>query len=199
MQFPEIREFRTRQTNLVEPAVVVEQIGETPEESLETSYLTLRNQLASDLLDRLAHGTPRFFEKTVVDLLVAMGYGGSRPSVAQAVGKSGDDGIDGVINEDKLGLDVVYIQAKRWNAPVGRPTVQAFTGSLEGQRARKGVLNTTSSFTRDAREFVERIEKRIVLIDGVELAYYMIDHDVGVTSAATYVVKRIDGDYFEVE
>ena len=144
-------------------------------------------------------GTPFFFEQVVIDLLVAMGYGGSRPGVAEAIGKSGDGGIDGVINEDKLGLDVVYLQAKRWQDAVGRPVVQAFTGSLEGQRANKGVLITTSNFTNDARQFVKIIGKRIVLIDGEELASYMIDHDVGVTSAATYVVKRIDGDYFEAE
>ena len=128
-----------------------------------------------------------------------MGYGGSRRDAGQAVGGSGDNGIDGIIKEDKLGLDFVYIQAKRWDQPIGRPTVQAFAGSLEGQRARKGVLITTSTFTRDAKEYVTRIEKRIVLIDGEQLAKLMIDHGVGVTDVATYHVKRVDADYFGEE
>ena len=140
-----------------------------------------------------------FFERLVVDLLVAMGYGGSRQDAGQAVGGSGDDGIDGIIKEDKLGLDFVYVQAKRWENPVSRPTVQAFAGSLEGQRARKGVLITTSKFTRDAEEYVTRIEKRIVLIDGEQLASLMIDHGVGVADVATYQVKRVDADYFDQE
>jgi restriction system protein len=128
-----------------------------------------------------------------------MGYGGSRENVLQAVGTSGDGGIDGIIKEDKLGLDVVCVQAKRWSGTVGRPEVQGFSGSLDARKARKGVFITTSSFSKDARDFVREIEKRIVLIDGEELAGYMIDHDVGVTGSATYVVKRIDGDYFEDE
>jgi restriction system protein len=169
----------------------------SPEENLESSYQALRQQLANELLEKLKQGSPQFFEQVVVDLLVAMGYGGSKPNVARAIGKSGDEGIDGVINEDKLGLDVVYIQAKRWSNPVGSPTVQQFTGSLEGKKANKGVLITTSAFTKEAQSFVGLIGKRIVLIDGATLAEFMIDHDVGVTTAATFVVKRIDGDYFE--
>jgi len=169
----------------------------SPEETLVQSYQSIRLALQEEVLERLRAVSPSFFEEMVIDLLVAMGYGGSRTGVAQAIGKSGDGGIDGVINEDKLGLDVVYVQAKRWQDSVGRPIVQAFTGSLEGQRASKGVLITTSSFTKDAREFVKIIGKRIVLIDGETMAGYMIDHDVGVTSAATYVVKRVDNDYFD--
>lgn len=126
-----------------------------------------------------------------------MGYGGSLQDAGQAVGRSGDDGIDGIIKEDKLGLDVVYIQAKRWSGTVGKPDVQAFAGSLEGQRARKGVFITTSRFTADARDFVTRIEKRIVLIDGEQLGGLLIDHGVGVADVATYRVKRIDADYFD--
>jgi restriction system protein len=133
----------------------------------------------------------------VLDLLVAIGYGGSREDAAQAVGGSGDDGIDGIIKEDKLGLDSIYLQAKRWEGPVSRPTVQAFAGSLQGHRARKGVFITTSTFTRDAREFVDRIESRIVLIDGEQLADLMIDHGVGVSDVVVYPVKRVDEDYFE--
>lgn len=128
-----------------------------------------------------------------------MGYGGSHQDAAQAVGGRGDDGIDGIIKEDKLGLDFVYVQAKRWTGPVGRPTVQAFAGSLEGQRARKGVLITTSTFTREALDYVTRIEKRIVLVDGSRLAGLMIDHGVGVNDVATYHVKRVDADYFGEE
>jgi restriction system protein len=128
-----------------------------------------------------------------------MGYGGSRKDAGQAVGKSGDDGIDGIIKEDKLGLDVVYIQAKRWRQSVGRPDVQAFAGSLEGHRARKGVFITTSQFTGDALEYVTRIEKKIVLIDGQQLAHLLIDHGVGVADVNSYTLKRLDRDYFEGE
>jgi len=134
-----------------------------------------------------------------VDLLVAMGYGGSRKDAGQALGRSGDGGVDGMIKEDKLGLDVVYVQAKRWKNgnTVGRPEVQAFAGSLEGHRARKGVFITTSKFTQDAIQYIQRIEKKIVLINGEELAQLMIDHNVGVTEVANYTVKKIDNDYFE--
>jgi len=128
-----------------------------------------------------------------------MGYGGSRKDAGQALGRSGDGGVDGMIKEDKLGLDVVYVQAKRWKNgnTVGRPEVQAFAGSLEGHRARKGVFITTSKFTQDAIQYIQRIEKKIVLINGEELAQLMIDHNVGVTEVANYTVKKIDNDYFE--
>lgn len=181
-------------TALPPPNIVEEQ---TPGELLEASYGLLRQALAEELLDRINDGTPRFFEQLVVDLLVAMGYGGSRLDAGQAVGQSGDDGVDGIIKEDRLGLDFVYIQAKRWDQSIGRPLVQAFAGSLEGQRARKGVFITTSTFTRDAKDYVTRIEKRIVLIDGAELAQLLIDYGVGVIAVATYHVKRIDADYFD--
>ena len=195
-------EFRQFQTGSHEPtSTTVEQSDAvdamTPEEALEDSYLKLRADLASKLLERTLQCSPAFFERLVVDLLVAMGYGGSRKDAGQAVGRSGDGGVDGIIKEDKLGLDAVYIQAKRWEGPVGRGPVQAFTGSLEGFRARKGVFITTSRFTDEAREFAGRIEKRIVLIDGEQLAQLMIDHSVGVTEAVAYSVKRVDSDYFE--
>lgn len=170
---------------------------ETPQESLERVYKQLEHELASDLLERVKQVAPSFFEKLVVDLLVAMGYGGSREGAGKTVGKSGDGGIDGVINEDRLGLDVVYIQAKRWEGSVGRPVVQAFAGSLEGVRANKGVLITTSSFTSDAQAYVRQISKKIVLIDGQQLSQYMIQYGVGVGVEARYEVKRIDSDYFE--
>jgi restriction system protein len=161
--------------------------------------LELRNQLAEDLLDRVSQCTPQFFERLVVELLVAMGYGGSIVDAGQAVGRSGDGGIDGLIKEDKLGLDFVCIQAKKWEGTVGRPEVQAFAGSMEGHRARKGVFITTSSFSRDAQEYVSRIERKIVLIDGKRLAQLMIEHDIGVATARSYVVKRLDSDYFDGE
>jgi restriction system protein len=141
--------------------------------------------------------SPEFFERLVVDLLVAMGYGGSRSEAGERVGKTGDDGIDGIIKEDKLGLDTVCIQAKRWQNTVGRPEIQAFVGSLAGNRARKGVFITTSRFSREAREYVQRIEQKVVLIDGETLAELMIDHNVGVSEESRYIVKKIDMDYFE--
>lgn len=170
---------------------------QTPEEQLADAYKVLREALANDVLETVKKASPSFFEKLVIDLLVAMGYGGSVEDAGRAVGKSGDGGIDGIIKEDKLGLDVVYVQAKRWNNSVGRPVVQAFAGSLEGVRARKGVLITTSYYSQDALEYVRMIEKRIVLIDGNQLADLMIDHDIGVNVVQTYKIKRLDSDYFE--
>ncbi len=202
-QFPEYNAFaalRHGDAAVAVPAKAESPVmTETPEEVLEDSYQELRRRLADELLERVKTCTPQFFEKLVVDLLVAMGYGGSRKDAGQALGQSGDEGIDGIIKEDRLGLDVVYLQAKRWQATVGRPVIQAFAGSLEGQRARKGVLITTSDFSKDAREYVRHIEKKIVLIDGPELAKLMMDHGVGVTEVATYTVKRMDLDYFGEE
>ncbi len=169
----------------------------SPDEVLDEAYLNLRTALAEELLARVKKCPPNFFEKLVVDLLVAMGYGGSRKDAGARIGRSGDEGIDGIIKEDRLGLDIVYIQAKRWEGPVGRPVVQAFAGSLEGFRARKGVLITTSKFTPDAQSYIERIEKKIVLIDGEQLAQYMIDFGIGVSEVNHYVVKKMDQDYFE--
>jgi len=198
-QFPEFLEFQSvsRRGARDEGEDTIE-LNQTPEEVLESSYQNLRLNLAQDLLERVKNSSPRFFENLVIDLLVAMGYGGSRQD-AEAVGRSGDGGIDGIIKEDKLGLDVVYVQAKKWEGTVGRPTVQAFAGSLEGQRARKGVLITTSQFSPEAKEYVNRIEKRIVLMDGEQLAQFMIDHNLGVTEVASYVVKKVDLDYFGEE
>ncbi len=197
-QFPEFNEFRAANKEQ-EQHHESRDVDQTPEEILDASYQNLRRELASELLERLRVCSPGFFEYLVIDLLVAMGYGGSRSDAGQAVGKSGDDGIDGIIKEDKLGLDVIYIQAKRWANSVGRPIVQAFAGSLEGQRAKKGILITTSFFTQDAREYVNRIEKKIILIDGETLAQLMIDYDIGVAAKATYVIKKVDEDYFNNE
>jgi len=169
---------------------------ETPQDLLERAHDELRRQLVDDLLDRVLKSPPSFFERLVVDLLLRMGYGGSREDAGRTIGKSGDGGIDGVISEDRLGLDVIYIQAKRWEGRVGRPVVQAFAGSLEGARARKGVLITTSTFSSDAQDYVRKIEKRIILVDGPMLAGLMIEHNVGVAVEGTYEIKRIDLDYF---
>ncbi|MBN9391547.1 MAG: restriction endonuclease [Chloroflexi bacterium] len=204
-RYPEFLQFEIAsnqgsQTTQIEPKPkpdnVITGAKETPREILERSYQTLRSELAAELIERVKSCSSKFFEQLVVDLLVAMGYGGSQKDAGQAVGQSGDGGIDGIIKEDKLGLDAVYIQAKRWENTVGRPTVQAFAGSLEGNRARKGVLITTSQFSQDAKDYVNRIEKRIVLIDGNQLGQYMIDYNVGVNEIETYVVKKIDQDYF---
>jgi restriction system protein len=193
-QFPEFVTFHTatRKTEKAEAPVI-----ESPGEMLEASYQTLKLELAEELLTTIKGCSLSFFEKLVVDLLVAMGYGGTHKDAAQAIGRSGDEGIDGIIKEDKLGLDIVYVQAKRWEGPVSRPTVQAFAGSLEGQRARKGVLITTSHFTSEAKDYVGKIEKKIILIDGDELTQLMIEHNVGVSEVETYSVKRVDIDYFE--
>ncbi|MBI3837130.1 MAG: restriction endonuclease [Planctomycetia bacterium] len=173
-----------------------EEVRRTPEEQLEASYDSLREKLAADLLEKVRSCSAQFFERLVVRLLVAIGYGGTLADAGQAIGKAKDGGIDGIIKEDKLGLDFVCVQAKRWEGNVGRPVVQAFAGSMEGFRARKGVLITTSSFSRDALEFVKHIERKIVLIDGEALAQLMIDHDVGVSTHETYVLKRVDSDFF---
>ena len=172
------------------------QAEQTPEEALESTYQLWRQKLAQELLDRVKACSPRFFEQLVIDLLLAMGYGGSRRDAAQAVGQTGDTGMDGIIKEDRLGLDAVYIQAKRWENSVGRPAVQAFAGSLDGHRARKGIMITTSTFADTARDYVGRIEKRIILLDGPQLAELMIDYGVGVFEVARYTVKRVDEDYF---
>lgn len=168
----------------------------TPDEVLESSYRGLRNALVDEVLEQVKACSPVFFERLVVNLLVAMGYGGTLADAGQAIGKSGDGGIDGIIKEDKLGLDVVCIQAKRWEGTIGRPVVQGFAGSMEGIRARKGVLITTSSFSKEATEYVRNIERKIVLLDGRQLAELMTDHDIGVATARTYTIKKLDLDYF---
>ena len=156
----------------------------------------LRSELAVDILQALKNADPAMFENIVIELLVKMGYGGSRKDAGQAIGRSGDEGIDGIIKEDHLGLDNVYIQAKRWTATVGRPEIQKFAGALQGQRARKGIFITTSEFSKEAHEYVSRIESKIVLMDGATLSNLMIDFDVGVSGVSTYAVKKIDLDYF---
>lgn len=169
----------------------------TPDEILQSAYETIRSDLASEIIERLLKSSPEFFENVVVELLVAMGYGGSRQDAGERIGKSGDGGIDGIIKEDKLGLDAIYIQAKRWQGNVGRPEIQKFVGALQGQRARKGVFMTTSGFSADAIDYVSRIDVKVVLLDGDQIANLMIDHDVGVSPFSTFVIKKVDSDYFE--
>lgn len=168
----------------------------TPEEELERIFFRLQSSLSKEVLDTVKSVTPQQFEQLVVDLLLKMGYGGSRRDAGEAVGRTGDGGIDGIIKEDKLGLDLIYVQAKRWQNTVGRPDVQAFAGSLEGVRAKRGIMMTTSQFSGDALEYVNNIEKRIILIDGIRLAELMIEHDLGVSVVSSFTVKRIDSDYF---
>lgn len=170
---------------------------ESPEDTLGRVYKELRAELADELLERIKASPPSFFEKLVVDLMLKMGYGGSREEAGKTLGKSHDGGIDGIIDEDRLGLDVIYLQAKRWENTVGRPVVQAFVGSLAGVRANKGVLITTSSFTLEARNYVQQIGAKVVLIDGEMLTGLMIQYGLAVATSATYEIKRIDSDYFD--
>lgn len=176
-----------------------EAAAQTPEEQLEAAYQNIRGQLSEDLVAQVMKCPPEFFEQLVVDLLLAMGYGGSRKDAGQAVGKTADGGIDGIIKEDRLGLDAVYIQAKRWEGTVGSPVVRDFVGSLVGHSANKGVLISTSRFSKDALEYAKRIPQKVVLIDGTMLAGLMIDFGIGVSDVATYAVKRLDADYFGLE
>ncbi len=202
-QYPEFQEFQnlkgTRSGDKSkESAGVFDFTNITPSEALERAYENLRDELTDDLLKRLKQIKPTFFERIVVDLLVKMGYGGSRADAGKAIGKSGDGGIDGIIKEDKLGLDVVYIQAKRWDSnSVGRPDVMQFAGALQAQKANKGIFITTSRFTDEATNYVARIGSKIVLIDGEQLAELMIENDVGVSTVGLYPVKKIDSDYFD--
>lgn len=171
----------------------------TPQEDIEAGYEALRRSVEAELIQKILAASPTFFENLVVELLVKMGYGGSRDDAGEALGRSGDGGVDGIIKEDKLGLDAIYIQAKRWDPAkhkVSRPDVQGFAGSLEGHRARKGVFITTSSFSAEAHDYVARIEKKIILIDGPHLARLLFDHGVGVRTKQTYEVKEVDEEYF---
>ena len=203
MRFPEFQEALKRKAKPGQGSeseqTREDQSTQTPEELLADTYQTLRDILAKELLDKIRASSPFFFEQVVIDLLVAMGYGGSRAEAASLTKRGSDDGIDGIIKEDKLGLDTIYVQAKRWDGVVGRPVVQAFSGSLDGVRARKGVLLTTSRFSNEALDYVARIEKKIVLIDGEKLADLMIEHNVGVSEAQRYVIKKVDADYFGEE
>ena len=205
-QYPEFVEFKNRKkeksesdnesTEQTAPELIT---NETPEDALASAYKKLRTSLEAEILSAVKESSPSFFERVVVDLLVKMGYGGNRQDAGRAMGKSGDGGIDGIINEDRLGLDVIYIQAKRWEGSVGRPEIQKFAGALQGQRARKGVFITTSNFTKEAKEYASLIESKIILIGGEQLAKLMAEHNVGVSTVGMYEVKKLDSDYFDEE
>ncbi len=197
-QFAEFANVVSKDPESPEPDTPIIQ-DQSPEEAIERSYEVLRRALAGELLTAVKSGTPAFFERLVVELLLKMGYGGSHAEAGRAIGKAGDEGIDGIINEDRLGLDSIYIQAKRWEGTVGRPEIQKFVGALHGKRADKGVFITTGTFTADAESYVSQIGSRVVLIDGAQLATYMIEFNLGVAPRATYEVKRIDSDYLREE
>lgn len=208
-QFPEYVAFREKKNQgkpsesrgakvAHETSTVDEDARETPEDLMRAGWEEHRAALEDELLAAVKRAPPRFFERLVVDLLLSMGYGGSRTEAASAIGRSGDEGIDGFIKEDRLGLDVVYVQAKRWDTrTVGRPEIQQFVGALHGQRARKGVFITTSTFSKDGVRYVDQIESKVVLIDGATLARMMADFGVGVATIDTYEIKRLNSDYFE--
>jgi restriction system protein len=200
-RFPEFVEFKRRsqsaETGESTPVVTTTET-DTPDDLMATGYLNRRRQIEEDALERIKSCSPEFFERLVVKLITAMGYGGSLADAGRAIGKSGDGGIDGVIKEDRLGLEQIYIQAKRWdNTSVGRPEIQKFVGALHGKRARKGIFLTTSMFTKDAHEYAVGLDIKVILIDGQELAKFMFDFEVGISTESTYVVKRIDIDFFE--
>lgn len=198
-RFPEFVEFKTIRRE-EEKTAEIEELAypkQTPDEMLEVGYQTIKRNLAQELLSSVKSSSPKFFEKIVVDLLQRMGYGG--PDTGEVTGGPGDAGVDGVIKEDKLGLDAIYVQAKRWEGTVGRPEIHKFVGALQGKRARKGIFITTSSFTQEAKEYASSIDPKVVLIDGEKLAEFMIDYDVGVSEMRTYDIKKVDQDYFSEE
>ena len=198
-QYPEFVEFRNVSKEQTKESDADDAQGQTPEEILESAHKELRGTLVQELLVRVKSATPAFFERLVLDLLVAMGYGGSLEGAGKVVGKSGDEGIDGIIKEDRLGLGMIYLQAKRWDNVVGRPEIQKFVGALQGQRAKKGVFVTASSFSKEAELYASGIDVKVVLIGGQRLAGLMIDFDVGVSKVNSYITKRLDTDYFAEE
>jgi restriction system protein len=194
-QYKSFKSWRVKNTTEIEKEENITK-DITPDELIENEIQIIKKQLEEDLLEQLKQISPGKFETIVVDLLVKMGYGGSKREAAQVVGKSGDGGIDGIIKEDKLGLDAVYIQAKRWDSQVGRPEIQKFAGALLGQKAKKGVFITTGVFSQDAIKYVDNLDTKIVLIDGQYLTELMVEYDLGVNEYKTYKIKRIDSDYF---
>lgn len=204
MQFQDFRDFRNQSDENKkagkgsEPtsAAETQESDQTPDEALEAAWKQIRAELESELLDQVMQVSSSRFEQLVVEVLVAMGYGGKHDNAARTIGQSGDGGIDGVIDEDPLGLETIYLQAKKWENVVGRPEIQKFAGALQGRRARKGVFITTSKFSREAVEYADLIENRIVLIDGNRLTQLMADHDVGVSTKYSYPVKQVDSDFF---
>jgi restriction system protein len=199
-RYPEFIEFHTAKSDQP-PSSSPSEVSpiETPEETLQKAYQSIRNELATEILDRIKGNSPQFFEHLVVDIMVAIGYGGSHADAGKSIGQSGDEGIDGIIKEDRLGLDVIYLQAKRWTGTVGRPEIQKFVGALHGKRAKKGVFITTGTFSADAMAYVESIDPKVILIDGKSLAGLIIDYGLGTNIVAKYEIRRIDSDYFTEE
>lgn len=197
VEFNDARKSKNKDTMVI--SIKKDTEDASPEEIIDSSYEHIKSQLSDDLLELILQNSPSFFEKLVIDLLVNMGYGGTRKDAGRAVGKSGDEGIDGVINEDRLGLDNIYIQAKRWdvNNVVGRPEIQKFVGALAGKQASKGIFITTSSFTTEAKNYVKNLQQKVILIDGLELTKFMIEYNVGVSTYNTYIIKKVDSDYFD--
>lgn len=199
-KYPEFREFRHSRKKNGDSSEIENDAADieiaTPEEALEQAAQRLHEELARQIITQVKINSPDFFEKLVVELLVKMGYGGSIKDAGRAIGRAGDEGIDGIIKEDKLGLDVIYIQAKRWDSAIGRPEVQKFVGALHGQRAKKGVFITTSTFSDQAMQYVRQIDPKVVLIDGEQLVAYMIEHNIGVSISNIIEVKKLDSDYF---
>lgn len=203
MQFDEFVEFKSpNRSNNTGFEMINEVAEQTPKELIYSAYQGIRKELAEELLEYVLTATPAFFEQLVVELLLAMGYGGSLQDAGKTIGGTADGGLDGYIQEDKLGLDVIYIQAKRWaiDNSVGSRDIRDFVGGLTGEGATKGVFITTSKFTQNAINFVNTVRSpKVILIDGTQLAQLMIEHDIGVSVEATYVVKKVDRDYFDVE
>jgi restriction system protein len=199
-QYPEFVEFHSLKTIPTTDHNQQDSLPlDTPEETLQKAYQNIRGDLAAEILEKIKGNSPQFFERLVVDIMVALGYGGSRADAGKSVGQSGDEGIDGIIKEDRLGLDVIYLQAKRWDGTVGRPEIQKFVGALHGKRAKKGVFITTGRFSDDAVKYVESIDPKVILIDGRNLTELMIDYGLGTSTTAKYEIKRIDTDYFTEE
>lgn len=200
-QYPEFVEFHTMKA-AASTEINSEQATlqlETPEETLQKAYQNIRGDLAAEILEKIKGNSPQFFERLVVDIMVSLGYGGSRVDAGKSIGQSGDEGIDGIIKEDRLGLDVIYLQAKRWDGTVGRPEIQKFVGALHGKRAKKGVFITAGRFSDDAIRYVESIDPKVILIDGRTLCELMIDYNLGTATTAKYEIKRMDTDYFTEE
>ena len=199
-QYPEFVEFHTMKTASSTDNGQQDTLPlETPEETLQKAYQNIRSDLSAEILEKIKSNSPQFFERLVVDIMVSLGYGGSRADAGKSIGQSGDEGIDGIIKEDRLGLDVIYLQAKRWDGTVGRPEIQKFVGALHGKRAKKGVFITTGRFSDDAVKYVESIDPKVILIDGRTLSELMIDYGLGTSTTAKYEIKRIDSDYFTEE
>jgi len=199
-QFPEFLQFQRKKkvSKSSETAEPQDSSAITPEERIGVAYDEITSEIESELITKILESSPEFFERVIVNLLVSMGYGGSYEQAGEHLGKSGDGGVDGVINEDKLGLDLIYVQAKRYapDKPIGRPAIQAFAGSLLGFGANKGVFVTTSSFSKHAHEYASGVPQRIILIDGDKLTSLMLEHNVGVRVNRTIELKKIDEDFF---